>query len=179
LPPSIATLYEQLLVSSDRPFVFTSPDGQPWYRSNFRERYWRPAWDGVRPDDPAAVDHVPAILPWFTFHEGRHSHSTWLVEDGIPEVARRARLGQKMRGMARVYDHVTPAMEQEISDALEVRWFESLRALSPGERRQLVSWFAHLAPVLSEMGMNDLPQICPTQREGPTGKIVGRASELR
>jgi hypothetical protein len=33
-----------------------------------------------------------------------------LTEDGIPEVARRARLGQKMKGIARVYDHVTPAM---------------------------------------------------------------------
>lgn len=38
----------------------------------------------------------PPILSTFTFHEGRHTHSTWLTEDGIPEVARRARLGPPM-----------------------------------------------------------------------------------
>ncbi|MDX3191721.1 hypothetical protein PV458_25205 [Streptomyces sp. MN03-5084-2B] len=54
----------------------------------------------------------------FTFHESRHTHSTWLTEDRIPEVARRARLGQKMKGIARVYDHVTPAMANQILNAL-------------------------------------------------------------
>lgn len=66
--------------------------------ANFRQRYWRTAWDGVHAGDPDADDHVPAIPPWFTFHEGRHTHATWLTEDGIPEVTRRARLGQKMKG---------------------------------------------------------------------------------
>lgn len=49
----------------------------------------------------------PPLLPWFTVHEGRHTHSIWLVEDGVLEVARRARLRHAIRGMARVYDHVT------------------------------------------------------------------------
>ncbi|WP_235191105.1 site-specific integrase [Amycolatopsis rifamycinica] len=81
------------------------------------------------------------ILPTFTFHEGRHTHATWLTEDGIPEVARRARLGQKMKGIARAYDHVTPAMVNQVLDALEERW---QRSLYPGERAKLVSWFPHL-----------------------------------
>jgi hypothetical protein len=72
---------------------------------------------------------VPPILRWFTFHEGRHTHATWLTEDGISEIARRARLGQKMKGIARVYDHVTPAMRQQILDALETRWLASLSAV--------------------------------------------------
>ncbi|MBB4932766.1 hypothetical protein F4561_003586 [Lipingzhangella halophila] len=50
------------------------------------------------------------ILPGFTFNEGRHTHRTWLAEDGVPEVARAARLGHRMRGMGEVYEHVTPAM---------------------------------------------------------------------
>ncbi|WP_285608917.1 hypothetical protein [Actinokineospora globicatena] len=29
----------------------------------------------------------PAILPRFTFHEDRHSHATWLTEDGLPPAA--------------------------------------------------------------------------------------------
>lgn len=95
-------------------------------------------------DDAGAGERRSPILPTFTFHEGRHTHSTWLTEDGIPEVARRARLGQKMKGMARVYDHVTPAMVNEILDVLEERWLRSLASLYPGERAKLVSWFPHL-----------------------------------
>jgi integrase len=129
VPSSIAVFYEELLDSHRHPFVICTPEGRPWRRSNFRQRYWRPAWDGQNMDDPCADDHVPPILPWFTFNEGRHTHSTWLAEDGVPEVARRARLGQKMKGIARVYDHVTPAMRRMVLDALEARWMSSLQRL--------------------------------------------------
>jgi integrase len=144
LPPSIAVFYEELMDSHSHPFVLCTPEGFAWRRSNFRIRYWRPVWDGVDIDDPGSRERRPAILPTFTFHEGRHTHSTWLAEDGIPEAARRARLGQKMRGMARIYDHVTPAMVEDILRALERRWRRSLAALRPGERDKLVSWFPHL-----------------------------------
>jgi integrase len=107
--------------SHREPFVMCTPEGYPWRRSNFRIRFWRPAWDGVELDDAGAGERRPPILPTLTFYEGRHTHSTWLTEDGIPEVARRARLGQKMKGFARVYDHVTPAMVNQILDALEKR----------------------------------------------------------
>lgn len=76
LPVSVAVLYEELLDSHRHPFVFCTPEGGPWRRSNFRQRYWRPAWDGHNPANPCADDHTPSILPWFTFHEGRHTHST-------------------------------------------------------------------------------------------------------
>lgn len=77
LPPSVPTFYEMLLDSHQHPYVLSTPEGKPWWRSNFRQRFWRPAWDGHLPDDPSNKDHVPPILPWFTFHEGRHTHSTW------------------------------------------------------------------------------------------------------
>lgn len=155
LPPSIAVLYEELLDSHGHPFVFCTPEGRPWRRSNFRQRYWRPAWDGHNPDNPAAEDHTPPILPWFTFNEGRHTHATWLTEDGVPEVARRARLGQKMKGIARVYDHVTPIMRKHILDALEARWLGSLAAVTPAERARLVSWFPHLRILLDDLVRTD------------------------
>jgi integrase len=139
LPPGIAELYELLLDNHSNVFVFTTLDGQPWRRSNFRQRYWRPAWDGIDAENPSSPKHEAAILPWFTFHEGRHTHSTWMIEDGIPEVARRARLGQKMKGIARTYDHVTPDMRQQILVALERRWQMSLAALTAAERAQLHS----------------------------------------
>ena len=84
LPPSIAAFYELLLGSHNHAFVFSTPEGRAWRRSNFRQRFWRPAWDGVNPDEPLAKGHLPAILRWFTFHDGRHSHATRLSEDGVP-----------------------------------------------------------------------------------------------
>ncbi|MFE0026956.1 hypothetical protein [Amycolatopsis sp. NPDC059021] len=130
LPPSIAVFYEELMDSHRYPFVFSTPEGNPLRWSNFRGRFWRPVWDGT---ETGMV--VPPIRPGLTFHEGRHSHSTWLAEDGIPEVARRARLGQKMKGMGRIYDHVTPEMRHQILQALEARWWSSVTALLPNERQ--------------------------------------------
>jgi integrase len=153
LPPSIALFYELLLDRHPGPFVMCTTEGRPWRRSNFRQRFWRPAWDGTDPDNPYSPVHTPPILPWFTFNEGRHTHATWLAEDGIPEVARRARLGQKVKGMARVYDHVTPVMRQQVLDALEARWLGSVASLTARERAELVAWFPHLRTVLVEMGI--------------------------
>ncbi|WP_433272726.1 hypothetical protein ACQPZF_17160 [Actinosynnema sp. CS-041913] len=90
-----------------------------------------------------------------TFHEGRHSHSTWMVEDGIPEVARRARLGHKMKGVARVYDHVTSVMLEQIRESLESRWVTSLLALHDDELARIIGWFPHLGPVVE--GARALP----------------------
>ncbi|WP_424923440.1 tyrosine-type recombinase/integrase [Actinocrispum wychmicini] len=153
--------------------MFTMPEGQPLRRSNFRQRLWRPAWDGVDVDHPTSPDHLPPILPWFTFHEGRHTHSTWLIEDGVPEVARRARLGHKMKGIARTYDHVTPEMRQHILDALEARWQAGLSGLTGAERTRLMSWFPQLpADSAARPSTNDLQRITvnaenpfPTDRE--------------
>ncbi|GLY37520.1 hypothetical protein Amsp01_035440 [Amycolatopsis sp. NBRC 101858] len=76
--------------SHREPLVLCTPEGYPWRRSSVRIRFWWPAWDGVELDDAGAEERRPPILSAFTFHEGRHPHSTWLTEDGIPEVARRA-----------------------------------------------------------------------------------------
>ncbi|WP_350277649.1 tyrosine-type recombinase/integrase [Kribbella sp. HUAS MG21] len=141
LPPSVASIYELLLATrpSGSSFVFTSLQGKPWYRSNFRQRFWRPAWDGVDPSNPTSERHMPAILSGFRFHAGRHTHATWLTEDGNEEVARRARLGHKMKGRGRVYDHVTPEMERRVSEALEDRWVTSVLALDADERGKVLT----------------------------------------
>jgi hypothetical protein len=53
----------------------------------------------------------------------------------------RARLGQKMKGIARVYDHVTPAMRRMILDVPETRLLSSLVVLTPAEQARLAGWF--------------------------------------
>ena len=83
--------------------------------------------------------------------KGRHTHATWLTEDGVSEVARRVRLGQKMKGIARVYDHVTDVMRKQILDVLEMRWEASLLALTVTERARLTGWFPHVGPVITRL----------------------------
>ncbi|WP_026126819.1 hypothetical protein [Nocardiopsis xinjiangensis] len=93
------------------------------------------------------------ILPGFTFNEGCHTHRTWLAEDGVPEVARAARLGHRMPGMANVYEHVTPEMREQVLTVLERRWQASVGALGPGERDRLMEMLPRLGeyyPVESE-----------------------------
>lgn len=55
-------------------------------------------------------------------HDMRHTHKTWMIEDNIPEVAQRDRLGHQLEGVRGVYSHTTPVMEQAIVDAMQRRW---------------------------------------------------------
>jgi hypothetical protein len=63
----------------------------------------------------------------------------WLADDGIPEIGRAVRLGQKMRGMGGIYEHVTPETKQRILDVLTDRWEASLLALRAQEQEQLIA----------------------------------------
>lgn len=99
LPDFLDAVYVDLLAEVEPGgAVFTGSRGGQLRRGNFRDRFWRPAWDG-KPGNEEGWLRSP-ILPGFTFNEGRHTHRTWLADDGIPEVARAARLGHRMRGWA-------------------------------------------------------------------------------
>lgn len=52
------------------------------------------------------------------FHDLRHTHETWLVEDQVPRVLRLQRLGHKRKNIDDFYSHVTPKMLA----ALQERW---------------------------------------------------------
>jgi integrase len=93
-------------------------------RSNFNRRAWTPAVTG----DPAAG--VPPILAGMHFHDLRHTHKTWLIEDGIPEIAQARRMGHRLGGVRGIYSHVTPVMRQHLVDALQRRW-ESIQTPAP------------------------------------------------
>lgn len=128
LPPF---LVEKLLAyletfPKERDLLFCLANGQPFDRSNYSLRRWRPACDGWEGYDAArgrrALLPAPAVAEGLVMHDLRHTHKTWLAEDGIEPVARDERLGHVTPGMDGVYIHVTPRMRAKVLDVLQARW---------------------------------------------------------
>jgi integrase len=116
LPPFLTDLLSQTLAGHDHPTVFPGARGSFQRRSNFNRRAWTPAVIG----DPDAG--IPPIVAGMHFHDLRHTHKTWLIEDGIPEIAQARRLGHRLGGVRGIYSHVTPAMQRRLTAALQQRW---------------------------------------------------------
>jgi integrase len=126
LPPFLTAQLKTALDRHDHPMVFPGARGGFQRRSNFNRRAWTPAVTGD-PDsgDPDSGDPdsgVPPILAGMHFHDLRHTHKTWLIEDGIPEIVQARRLGHRLGGVRGIYSHVTPAMRQRLVQALQHRW---------------------------------------------------------
>jgi integrase len=64
-------------------------------------------------------------------HDLRHTHKTWLAEDGVEPVARDERLGHVTPGMDGIYIHATAAMRDRILAALQKRWEDHIARSSP------------------------------------------------
>jgi len=116
LPPSLTAQLKESLDRHGHPMVFPGARGGFQRRSNFNRRAWTPAIAG----DPDAG--VAPILAGMHFHDLRHTHKTWLIEDGIPEVVQAKRLGHRLGGVRGIYSHVTPAMRQPLVAVLEASW---------------------------------------------------------
>jgi integrase len=117
LPPFLAHLLtEHRGHHPDTPFVFTGANGGLHRRANFRQRFWQPALTG----NPERG--LPPIQHEMHFHDLRHTHETWLVEDQVPRVLRLQRLGHKRKDIDDFYAHVTPAMREKMLAALQQRW---------------------------------------------------------
>ncbi|WP_233157395.1 MULTISPECIES: hypothetical protein [Amycolatopsis] len=70
---------------------------------------------------------VQPILTGLRFHDLRHSHKTWMIADGIPEVAQSRRLGHRIPDEIRdVYSHVAAEVETRLLDSLERRWHDAV-----------------------------------------------------
>ena len=116
LPPFLIDLLRQILDGHDHDQVFTGANGGYLRRSNFNRRTWTPAVNG----DPR--QRTGPIIAGMHFHDLRHTHKTWLIEDDIPEVAQAKRLGHRIPGVRGIYSHATPAMWQRLTNALQQRW---------------------------------------------------------
>jgi integrase len=104
--------------------VATWPAAQPG-----NSAFTPPRGRGVQP----IPEHVP-LACWLpvkfglTPHGLRHSHKTWMAEDGIPEILAEQRLGHEVPGMRGLYAHTSDRMRDDLKHALQARWEESLRA---------------------------------------------------
>jgi integrase len=106
--------------------MFVTADGQHPRRSNFARRVMRPATDGNRHRNKPAVPTVP-VAPGLTFHGLRHSHKTWLIDAGIPEIAQARRLGHTLNDdIQQLYSHVAANVEHRLLTALEDQWHQAL-----------------------------------------------------
>ena len=100
---------------------------------------WPPAQPGAAPFIPPhgrGIQAIPEGAPlacWLpvklglTPHGLRHSHKTWMAEDGIPEILAEQRLGHEVPGMRGLYAHASDRMRDELKEALHARWDDSLR----------------------------------------------------
>jgi len=82
---------------------------------------------GQQPSGDAPLACWLPVKDGLTPHGLRHSHKTWMAEDGIPEILAEQRLGHDVPGMRGLYAHASPRMREELLAALQARWEESLR----------------------------------------------------
>jgi integrase len=114
LPPFLTHLLGDIVRGHSHPTVFTGERGGYLRRSNFSTRVWRPAVNG----DP----NHPPIIEGMHFHDLRHTHKTWMIEDDIPEIVQAKRLGHRLPGVRGIYSHTTPAMIQRLTADLQRRF---------------------------------------------------------
>ena len=121
LPPFLLELLREHLDRTDGIPVFSGPQGGWLRRSNVDRRVLRPATDGTL-ELPQARLRLAPVQPGLTFHGFRHSHKTWLIADGVPEIAQARRLGHHLQDrIMETYSHVAPEVEQRLLDGLEAR----------------------------------------------------------
>jgi integrase len=117
LPPFLVTeLRAHRDRNPDARFVFTGRDGGLHRRSNFRRRVWLPALAGNAEQGWSPLNQE------LHFHDLRHTHETWLIEDRVPRIVRLVRLGHKRHDVDDIYSHVTDQMVEDTLAALQKRW---------------------------------------------------------
>ena len=131
LPPFLVALLREHMAGTDGAPVFAGPKGGWLRRSNTDRRVLRPATDGTLHLAHATLRLQP-VQPGLTFHGFRHSHKTWLIADGVPEIAQARRLGHHLHDrIVETYSHVAPEVEQRLLDGLEARWHAANAYLHP------------------------------------------------
>lgn len=122
LPPFLIPLLRNHLDRHDHSHVFVTAEGEYLRRSNFGRRAMRPAADGnlQRKNPPVRIQPAKTGL---TFHGLRHSHKTWMIADGVPEIAQSARLGHTLDDkIQKVYSHIANEVKHRLLKGVQDRW---------------------------------------------------------
>jgi integrase len=90
----------------DDDYVFTSPEGYPLERSNFRYRVWVPATEA-------------AGLAGLRFHDLRHAAGTLAARTGATAKELMARLGHSSSRAAMIYQHAAEERDRLIAERLD------------------------------------------------------------
>lgn len=109
LPAVLVTELErhrQLYGASPGSYVFTSEEGTPLERSNFRQRVWLPAAKA-------------AGLAGLRFHDLRHTAGTLAARTGATTKELMARLGHASPRAAMIYQHAADDRDRRIADGLD------------------------------------------------------------
>src|ERR1700728_447664 len=94
----------------------------------------QPGTGAFTPPRGRGIEKIPEDAPlacWLpvkfalTPHGLRHSHRTWMAEDGISEILAEQRLGHEVPGMRGLYTHASDRMRAELAAALQARWEQS------------------------------------------------------
>lgn len=126
LPPFLDDMVKAYLKTWEHDFLCATTTGEFRHLSNYNARI-RKATAGW-PESPrrrgtSGREAAEPILPGLSSHGNRHAHATMTADAGLPETLRRHILGQKMPGMAGVYEHPTAAMRKARVDFLEAAWW--------------------------------------------------------
>ena len=105
-------------------YVFTSPNGMPLERGNFRSRVWIPATRLV-------------ALTGLRFHDLRHATGTLAARTGATTKELMARLGHTSPRAAMIYQHATADRDRLIADRLAAMTAEAgLASVTPMTDRE-------------------------------------------
>jgi integrase len=176
LPPFLTALLREHLAQHRYGFVFTTPSGTWLWRSTFLGRVFRPAVDGS--DASGTKAGCAAVRPGLTFHGLRHSHKTWLIAGGAPEIAQARRLGHHLDNrVIETYSHVAPEVEQRLLEDLERRW-HTAAPVPPTPSPSVVDcgWVAPVVPLFATVGVSRRASRgaagTPSQRRNGGGAVL-------
>jgi integrase len=118
IPEEVARVLEahlrEFCTPNPNSYVFTTDEGRPIERNNFRNRVWLPACER-------------AGVAGFHFHDLRHHAATLAAASGVPIKALMQRLGHSSPHASLIYQHAAMEDEERIAAHIDAR-FTSMRS---------------------------------------------------
>lgn len=101
-------------------YVYTSSDGEPIERNNFRKRVWLPATRATR-------------MRGLRFHDLRHTAGTLAARTGATTKELMKRLGHSSANAALIYQHASAERDRSIADGLSDMFRDARKDISDEE----------------------------------------------